>query len=117
MNQNDIKALNELKMLSIDMINHAGGGHPGICLSMAPVMYSLFTKVLNVYPKEEQFFKYIFENTDKDSQMIVSSLKIADELLKEIHYDNIIELNNKSYQLLNEEDYDKYKSILFKVNN
>lgn len=67
--------------------------------------------------KEEQFFKYIFENTDKDSQMIVSSLKIADELLKEIHYDNIIELNNKSYQLLNEEDYDKYKSILFKVNN
>ncbi len=69
MNQNDIKALNELKMLSIDMINHAGGGHPGICLSMAPVMYSLFTKVLNVYPKEEQFF-----NRDR---VILSSSHIA----------------------------------------
>lgn len=55
MNQNDIKALNELKILSIDMINRAGGGSPGICLSMAPVMYSLFTRILNVFPKNETF--------------------------------------------------------------
>lgn len=55
MNQNDIKALNELKMLSIDMINRAGSGNPGICLSMAPVMYSLFTRVLNVHPKDPGF--------------------------------------------------------------
>lgn len=56
MNQNDIKAINELKMLSIDMINRAGGGSPGICLSMAPVMYTLFTRILNVIPKNERFF-------------------------------------------------------------
>jgi len=55
MNQNDIKALNELKMLSIDMINRAGGGSPGITLGMAPVMYSLFTRILNVYPKSENY--------------------------------------------------------------
>ena len=56
MNQNDIKALNELKMLSIEIINKAGGGNPGICLGMAPVLYSLFTRVLNVYPQNNQFF-------------------------------------------------------------
>lgn len=55
MNQNDIKAVNELKMLTIDMINRAGSGNPGICLAMAPVMYSLFTRVLNVSPENEHF--------------------------------------------------------------
>ncbi len=56
MNQNDIRALNELKMLTIDTINRAGGGSPGICLGMAPVMYSLFTRILNVNPKGENYF-------------------------------------------------------------
>ena len=49
MNQNDIRAVNELKVLAIDTINRAGGGSPGICLSMAPVMYTLFTRVLNIF--------------------------------------------------------------------
>ncbi len=69
MNQSDIKALNELKMLSIDMINRAGGGSPGICLAMAPVMYSLFTRILNVYPSNPSFF-----NRDR---VILSSSHIA----------------------------------------
>ena len=56
MNQNDIKAVNELKILAMDIINKAGSGNPGICLDMATVMYSLFTKVANVYPKNPTFF-------------------------------------------------------------
>ena len=56
MNQNDIRAVNELKVLAIDTINRAGGGSPGICLSMAPVMYTLFTRVLNIFPNNERFF-------------------------------------------------------------
>ena len=55
MNQSDIKALNELKMLSIDMINNAKGGHPGTVLSMAPVMYTLFTRVLRVDSKNNNY--------------------------------------------------------------
>ncbi len=55
MNQNDIKAVNELKMLAIDTINRAGGGSPGIALGMAPVMYSLFTRILNVDPKNPNY--------------------------------------------------------------
>ncbi len=69
MNQNDIKAVNELKMLTIDMINRAGGGSPGIALSMAPVMYALFTRILNVYPKNPNFL-----NRDR---VILSSSHIA----------------------------------------
>jgi len=56
MNQNDIKAVNELKMLAIDIINHAGSGNPGICIDMATVMYTLFARELNVQPKNPTFF-------------------------------------------------------------
>lgn len=56
MNQNDIRAVNELKSLSMDIINKAGSGNPGICLDMAAVMYTLFTKVANVFPKNPSFF-------------------------------------------------------------
>jgi len=70
-NQNDLnqKALSELKMLSIDMINKALGGSPGICLGMAPVMYSLFTRVLNALPTDVNYF-----NRDR---VILSSSHIA----------------------------------------
>lgn len=67
--------------------------------------------------KEQQFFKYLFENPDKDSQMIISSLKMDNSILKEISYDNLIEFSNAKYKLLNEEDYIKYKDILLKLNN
>ncbi len=56
MNQNDIQAVNELKMLSIEMINRAGSGNPGICLDMSAVMYTLFTRVANIYSKTPNFF-------------------------------------------------------------
>lgn len=69
MNQNDINAVNELKMLTIDMINRAGGGYPGIALGMAPVMYTLFTRILNVDPKKPNYM-----NRDR---VILSSSHIA----------------------------------------
>ena len=69
MNQNDIQAVNELKMLSIDMINKAGSGNPGICLDMSAVMYTLFVRIANVYPKNPSFF-----NRDR---IVLSSAHIA----------------------------------------
>lgn len=56
MNQSDIKALNELKMLSIDMINRAKMGRPGTVLAMAPVMYVLFTRILKIDNKNLSYF-------------------------------------------------------------
>lgn len=43
----DKKVINCIKSLSIDMINNAGSGHPGICLGAAPIIYTLFLKHLN----------------------------------------------------------------------
>lgn len=52
MNQDDIRTLNELKMLSIDMITRANSGSPGLVLSMAPTIYTLFAKHLMIKPDE-----------------------------------------------------------------
>ncbi len=48
----DKKVINCIKSLSIDMINSAGSGHPGICLGAAPILYTLFLKHLK-FNKEE----------------------------------------------------------------
>ncbi|MDR2867501.1 MAG: transketolase [Acholeplasmatales bacterium] len=55
-----VKELNKLcinaaSFLGIDMINSASSGHPGIVLGSAPILYTLFTKHLNVYPGEPKF--------------------------------------------------------------
>ena len=41
------KMINEIRLLALDMIDNAGSGHPGIALSAAPMMYSLFANHLN----------------------------------------------------------------------
>ena len=43
----DLKIINAIKSLGIDMIDKAGSGHPGIVLGAAPIIYTLFSKHLN----------------------------------------------------------------------
>ena len=40
------RMINDIRMLSLDMINNAGGGHAGIALSGAPILYTLFANHL-----------------------------------------------------------------------
>ncbi len=49
------KALDALKILGIDAIAQANSGHPGIVLGAAPIVFSLFTKYIHVYPKESRW--------------------------------------------------------------
>ena len=49
---NEKKMIDEIRLLALDMIDNAGSGHPGIALSAAPIMYSLFTNHL-VYDLEK----------------------------------------------------------------
>ena len=49
---NEKKMIDEIKLLALDMIDNAGSGHPGIVLSAAPIMYSLFAKHM-VYDLEK----------------------------------------------------------------
>ena len=43
----DLKVINNLRSLSIDMIDNAASGHPGICLGAASILYTLYSKHLN----------------------------------------------------------------------
>lgn len=47
----DQMSINALRMLSVDMINKANSGHPGICLGAAPMAYSLWTRFIKQNPK------------------------------------------------------------------
>ncbi len=44
----DTEIINNIKVLAIDMINEAKKGHPGIALSSAPIIYTLFSRHLNI---------------------------------------------------------------------
>ena len=50
---NEKKMIDEIRLLSLDMINNAGSGHPGIALSAAPMMYTLFANHM-VYDLEKK---------------------------------------------------------------
>ena len=43
----DYRVINNMRGLSIDMINNAHSGHPGICLGAAPILYTLYAKHLS----------------------------------------------------------------------
>lgn len=47
----DELSVNTLRMLSVDMIQKAKSGHPGICLDAAPMAYVLWNYHMNVDPK------------------------------------------------------------------
>jgi len=50
MNNSDLKIINNIKLTGIDMISHAGSGHPGIVLGAAPIVYTLYAKHLKINP-------------------------------------------------------------------
>jgi transketolase len=49
-------AVNALRGLSLDMITKANSGHPGICLSSAPLVYTLFSRHLIADPNDPNWF-------------------------------------------------------------
>lgn len=49
---NEKKMIDDIRLLSLDMIYKAGSGHPGISLDAAPMMYSLFANHM-VYDLEK----------------------------------------------------------------
>ena len=43
---NEKRMINDIRLLSLDMISNAGSGHPGIALGAAPMLYTLFANHL-----------------------------------------------------------------------
>ncbi len=77
MNQEDIRTLNELKILSIDMISRAGSGSPGLALSMAPTIYALFRSHLCLRPNEPNWI-----NKDR---LVISSGNVSSLIYAALH--------------------------------
>ena len=50
------KAINTIRTLSIDAIERANSGHPGLPMGAAPMAYSLFTDFMNHNPKNSKWF-------------------------------------------------------------
>mgnify|MGYP001435477643 FL=1 len=55
-NQIDLKAINTIRTLSIDAIEKANSGHPGLPMGAAPMAYTLFTDFMNHNPKNSKWF-------------------------------------------------------------
>ncbi|MBY0099502.1 transketolase [Mesobacillus maritimus] len=51
----DQLGVNSLRMLSIEAINNANSGHPGLPMGAAPMAYTLWTRHLNVNPKNSKW--------------------------------------------------------------
>ena len=52
---NDIKIINSIKGLSIDMIDRAKSGHPGVALGAAPIIYTLYSRHLNINLDDDKY--------------------------------------------------------------
>ncbi len=46
----DEKVIAQIRALGLDMIQHAGSGHPGIVLGAAPILYTLYSRHMKVNP-------------------------------------------------------------------
>ena len=54
-NQIDKKIIDNIRGLSIDMIDNANSGHPGIALGAAPIISTLYANHLVVNPKDDKW--------------------------------------------------------------
>ncbi len=52
----DLQAINAIRTLSIDAIEKANSGHPGLPMGAAPMAYTLWTKQLKHNPKNPKWF-------------------------------------------------------------
>jgi len=55
MNELEQLSINTIRTLSIDAVQKANSGHPGMPMGAAPMAYALWTKFLNFNPKDPQW--------------------------------------------------------------
>lgn len=55
MNEIEKKAIEHLRVVSVEAIQSANSGHPGIALGAAPIIHTLYGRIMHLYPKEDQW--------------------------------------------------------------
>ncbi|PPE04546.1 transketolase [Entomoplasma ellychniae] len=71
--------LNALRILGVEAINKANSGHPGIVLGAAPIVYTLFNKIMKHNPKNPNWFdrdRFIL-SAGHGSGLLYSALHLA----------------------------------------
>ena len=66
--------------------------------------------------KRKELFEYLFKNADENTQLIISTLGFDSKDYLNIKINNIVNLENKKYSLLDENEYIEYEKILAKCN-
>ncbi len=94
----DERAINSIKFLSIDAINKANSGHPGLPMGAAPMAYTLWSKFLRISPKNPKW-----ENRDRfvlsaghGSMLLYSLLHLFDYGLSLEELKNFRQFNSKT---------------------
>ena len=75
----DLLAVNAVRTLSIDAVDAANSGHPGLPMGAAPMAYALWAKHLNVNPKNSHWFnrdRFVL-SAGHGSAMLYSLLHLA----------------------------------------
>ncbi|GAE44464.1 transketolase [Mesobacillus boroniphilus JCM 21738] len=52
----DMLSIDSIRTLSIDAIEKANSGHPGMPMGAAPMAYTLWTRYMNINPKNPEWF-------------------------------------------------------------
>lgn len=55
MEKQEMQAIDALRFLSVDMIQKAGSGHPGVAIGAAPMAYALWEKVMKFNPADSKW--------------------------------------------------------------
>ena len=50
-----MRTINEIKSVTMDTICNAKSGHPGMALSSAPILYTLYNRFITAYPKKSKW--------------------------------------------------------------
>ncbi|WP_111765581.1 transketolase [Nakamurella deserti] len=51
----DTRAVDTVRVLAMDAVQKVGNGHPGTAMSLAPLAYTLFSKVMDTDPEDDQW--------------------------------------------------------------
>ncbi|MCU5745587.1 transketolase [Staphylococcus sp. SQ8-PEA] len=81
-NKNDQFAIDTIRALSIDMIENANSGHPGLPMGAAPMAYTLWTRHLNFNPQSSEYFnrdRFVL-SAGHGSALLYSLLHVAGSL-------------------------------------
>ncbi|MDN7144697.1 transketolase [Liquorilactobacillus mali] len=77
--EQDKLCVNAIRMLSIDTIEKANSGHPGLPMGAAPMAYVLWSRHLKIYPKKSKWFdrdRFVL-SAGHGSAMLYSLLHLA----------------------------------------